>query len=333
LGRVLKYLRYLLLPISFLYFIGLQVWCLLYKLGIKKKRQLSVPVVSVGNITWGGTGKTSLVIYIAKCLASKGIRVGIVSRGYKGKARKPLVVSDGYHILCSWKDSGDEPWMIADTLLQYNVAVAIGRNRFDAGNLLLKLLPLDIILLDDGFQHLPLRRDVNIVCLHAKKPFGHGLLLPAGNLRETKSALNRSHFTVVVGESKTTDFLQAKRQICGFRNLAGGSLSIDEKVFITCAIGNPHDFLDNLKELNIDIAGYKFYSDHHQFSEGDIENIASQAQSRGADTVILTRKDAVKIEMLSLPDSVQWLIADYTLVETNDWSELWGEIFSAVSVY
>ena len=159
-----------------------------YKNGILISKKLSCPIISIGNITVGGTGKTPMTIYVAQVVKNLGYKVAIISRGYKGKAEKiGGIVSDGKGLLMTPENAGDEPYLMANRLK--DVQVIVGKNRFDAGRLAIRKFDPDVIVLDDGFQHLMLQRDLDMVLLDYHRPFGNGHLLPRGVMREPVSAL------------------------------------------------------------------------------------------------------------------------------------------------
>ncbi|MFZ0482340.1 MAG: tetraacyldisaccharide 4'-kinase, partial [Desulfobacterales bacterium] len=159
-----------------------------YKNGILISKRLSCPIISIGNITVGGTGKTPMTIYVAQVVKNLGYKVAIISRGYKGKAEKiGGIVSDGKVLLMTPEIAGDEPYMMANRLK--DVPVIVGKNRFNAGRLAIEKFDPDVIVLDDGFQHLMLQRDLDMVLIDYHRPFGNGHLLPRGVMREPVSAL------------------------------------------------------------------------------------------------------------------------------------------------
>jgi tetraacyldisaccharide-1-P 4'-kinase len=185
-------LRLLLIPLSWLYTVGIQLRNVLYTHGVFKARRLPCRVISVGNITVGGTGKTPTVITIVKYLQREGIRVVVLLRGYKRHAReKVTIVSDGEKVCVSPAESGDEAYMMAENL--NGVPVIVGKCRYLAGQVALERFKVDVLLLDDGFQHRQLARDLDILTLSATHPFGSPeMLIPAGTLREPPSSLRRA---------------------------------------------------------------------------------------------------------------------------------------------
>ena len=185
-------LRFLLIPLSWLYAASVQLRNILYTYGIFKARKLPCRVISVGNIVVGGTGKTPAIIAIAKHLQREGMRVAILLRGYKRQVReKVTIVSDGEKVCASPVESGDEAYMLAKHLR--SVPIIVGKRRYSAGQVALERFQVDVLLLDDGFQHRQLARDVDILTIPTTHPFGSPeQLLPAGTLREPLTALRRA---------------------------------------------------------------------------------------------------------------------------------------------
>ena len=182
--------------LSYLYFFGVSLRILLYRAGFFKTKRLSCPVISVGNLTVGGTGKTPLVDLIAKTLKKEGERVVVISRGYKRKSgEKITVVSKGEGPLTSWEQVGEEPfWLASQTR---GIPVLVGKNRFQVGQFAIKQFNPTVILLDDGFQHLGLYRDLNLLLLDSTAPFEKDKLLPRGVLREPASQIERASAVVL----------------------------------------------------------------------------------------------------------------------------------------
>jgi len=217
-GMVLfRCLRILFIPLSWLYAVG--VWCrhMFFCLGVFKVRGLPCAVISVGNIVVGGTGKTPAVIAIAKQLQAAGVRVGILLRGYKRiKRERVTIVSDGEKLCCSAAESGDEAHMIARCLR--GIPVIVGKRRYLAGFVAVKRFDVEVLLLDDGFQHRQLARDVEILTVNAMQPYGTGRLLPAGTLREPRAAFQRADILLLT-HTDTPDInelrLKMPRRSCG----------------------------------------------------------------------------------------------------------------------
>ena len=192
--------------VSVFYELGQGVRARLYRRKTFKSRRLKCRVISIGNLTLGGTGKTPTVMMVAETLRQKGYRPAILSRGYGGQSRKPVnVVNDGRQTLLSPKMAGDEPVMMARRLK--TIPVLTGRNRYETGKYAMDHFGVDVLILDDGYQHLPLQRDLNILLCDASQPFGNGVVFPAGDLREPLTAMNRADviFLTRCGKDSSTD--------------------------------------------------------------------------------------------------------------------------------
>jgi len=188
-----------------------------YRQNLLRSQKLPCSVISVGNITVGGTGKTPMTIYVVRMLQQAGVRVAVISRGYKGSAEKDGgVVSDGRHILMDSEQAGDEPFLIASRLK--NIPVIVGKNRFKAGLLAVSKFQPDVIVLDDAFQHLRLKRDIDLVLLDCARPFGNSHLLPRGKLREPVEALTRATACILTRAQSGADEAVAK-SVAGIKSL------------------------------------------------------------------------------------------------------------------
>jgi tetraacyldisaccharide 4'-kinase len=272
-------LSYLLLPLSWLFRLIIFIRCLFYRLHLKKVYKFSVPIIVVGNLTVGGTGKTPLVIWLADLLANQGFHPGIVSRGYKAKNLKtPKLVTPISKVI----ETGDEPLMIAR---RTKCPVVIFPNRAKAVELLIKQYDCDVIISDDGLQHYALARDIEIAVVDGQRKFGNEFLLPAGPLRESISRLNSVDFVVY----NTIDMhLHPAIMLTSVGN-PKRHLNITElhnqKIHAVAGIGNPQQFFDTLRQLNLQIIEHPF-PDHYAFKTSDIDY--------GDEIVIMTEKDAVK---------------------------------------
>jgi tetraacyldisaccharide 4'-kinase len=183
-----------------------------YHKGLLRTRKLSIPVISIGNLTVGGTGKTPTTIYLARLLQGMGKRVGVLSRGYRGAASGDAnVVSDGEKLRLGPGEAGDEPFLIAEKLP--GIIVLTGKDRGLAGEYAQKNFLIDVALLDDGFQHIKLKRDLDILLLDGINPLGNGYLLPRGNLREPPESIRRAHLVLVTHASKNYEQIK-KQSIC-----------------------------------------------------------------------------------------------------------------------
>lgn len=285
-------LTLLLTPLSWLYCLAVMVRRGLYRLGIFKSRNVDVPVVVVGNITVGGTGKTPLVIWLVQLLREAGYQPGVASRGYGGEAQRwpqqVRVDSDPDMV-------GDEPVLIAR---RCRCPVAVAPDRVTAAESLVEHAYCDIIVCDDGLQHYALKRDVEIVVIDDVRRFGNGHCLPAGPLREPPRRLKQADYVVANGLAGAGEI--AMRLAPGvFRNLADEQLTADREMFkgrrlhAVAGIGHPARFFTQLRGLGLDVKEHAF-PDHYRFHAGDLDF--------GDDMpVVMTEKDAVKCRRFALP--------------------------------
>ena len=306
----------LLTPLSYVYaaIVNIRNW--LYDCRLLKSKRLPPTVISVGNITSGGTGKTPVVIWIARALVDGGYRPAILLHGYHREEKTSAihVVSDGQEILASVEASGDEALMIARELP--SVPVLIGKDRYETGCHALRGLKPDVLILDDGFQHRKLERDLDIVTVDATQPFGTKKLLPAGTLREPVSALRRADLITLT----RVDMVESADEIReNITTLAGGTPIVEsrheptrlyrlgkgedvdfgalkgKKLFAACGIGNPEAFAETLRRYEPECIDLLPFPDHHQYSRMDFVRIQREAKQTGADFIIATRKDELKL--------------------------------------
>lgn len=278
-----------LTPLSILYGSVCVVRRWLYESGLLKQRRLPVPVVCVGSIVAGGAGKTTLMLAIAERLVSRGLRVTILCSGYGGRAKGPTVVSDGERVVADVETVGDEARMVAERMLRWHVPVIAGRDRFSAGRMAIRRFHPDLILLDDGFQHLQLLRDLDVVVMDSANPFGTGRLLPAGTLREPRSALKRADVIL------TAAHLPSRlRRIGDDEDIELGELR-GKKVLALCSIGNPESFRKVLADLGCEVHLLDF-PDHHLYNVEDLRGI--EGMVLGFDLVVTTAKDEPKLVRL-----------------------------------
>jgi tetraacyldisaccharide 4'-kinase len=266
-------------------------------------------VISVGNLTVGGTGKTPMVLYIAKRLLGEGKRVGILTRGYRGFG------STVKHSAAEGSEATSDEVQLLMAHLRPQVAFGVGANRLEKGLELAKQ-GVDWFVLDDGFQHLRLARDVDIVLIDATNPFGGGHLLPAGRLREPRTALARADILVItrsdhapaieaaVQRDSDAPIFYAQTKLDGLRSFFAGQWGGDlrpgdqRKLFAFCAIGNPSAFLSDLRRWGFDVVSDRFFPDHHRYSLADEEAITKQAQAAGATGLVCTEKDLYNLHQL-----------------------------------
>lgn len=280
-----------LIPLSWIFGVITSLRKYLYKNHWLKSYRLSVPVVVVGNINVGGTGKTPLVIWLAEQLKLAGYKPGIISRGYGGGAQAVTQVLPSSNPAVA----GDEAVLIATRTV---CPVFVSPNRVEAGQALLKTFPeCNVIISDDGLQHYRMQRDVEIVVYDSVKGFGNGALLPAGPLRESKARLKTVDAIVSNGKdgrSEQNDFnpIEMRLEPAEFYNLSNNQAKcsveafLPHKVLALAGIGNPERFFEQLRHLGLEFES-RAYADHHAFQAEDFEHI-------GADIVVMTEKDAVK---------------------------------------
>lgn len=296
----------------------------LYERGILASQSLENPVVSVGNLTVGGTGKTPLVAHLAKLLKKGGYQPVILSRGYKGTNREAvLMVSDGREILCRAEECGDEPFLLARRL--EGVPVIVGKRRYDAGRFFEQNWKGKVVhLLDDGFQHLQLKRDLNILVLDATDPFGGRKLIPAGRLREGLRALERADSIIVTRAHFPSDFEALEMQIREFNRTApiayfhhsvvgiydlktGVRFStrdfFGKRVMALAAIGNPQIFLEDLAHYQIKVVDQFLFRDHHPYRASELRDILRRMEELKVDALITTEKDAVRLQNLEIEEN------------------------------
>jgi tetraacyldisaccharide 4'-kinase len=257
----------------------------LYDRGVLPSRRLERPVVSVGNLSVGGSGKTPFVLLLGNLLKERGISFDVLSRGYGRRTRGVAVVDPGG----SPREFGDEPLLLARKL---QVPVIVGEERFAAGQLAEKRFPSRLHLLDDGFQHRELARDFDIVLVTPED--AHDRLLPAGRLREPLSALARAD-AVVLTSGAAEDLFPLDNKIVwrAYRTIAPGDLPNHPLAF--CGIARPRNFFIQLRNAGIELAGEATFRDHHEYNESDVRELLAAAARSEADGFVTTEKDAINL--------------------------------------
>lgn len=310
-GLLDRLLLALLVPFSIPYALAQRLRALLYRTGVLPGKRLPRPVVSIGNITVGGTGKTPVTAHITRFLMARGAKVAVLSRGYGGTQEgRTAIVSDGDKVLLNAEECGDEPFLLASTIP--GLIVVIGADRHAAGMLAMDRLSPDIFLLDDGFQHLRLQRDLNILLLDCTHPFGNGWTLPAGMLREPKDAATRADLVIHTRCPDGTGIAPivpekahavARHRLSEAIPLAGGNPVLlasmeNRKVLAFAGIAEPQAFFEGLRASGINMVRTLSLPDHAVYDGMRISALTAALRSSGADCVITTEKDGVKLRRL-----------------------------------
>ena len=309
--------------LSYLYGFGARVNLWMYEAGLLTRRKLDCCVISIGNITVGGTGKTPTAQRVAEMIKNLGYRVVILNRGYRSHWDKPLgVVSDGEKIYMTSYEAGDEAYLMAK--MMPGVPVVIGKNRDVTGSYAVEKLQAEVIIMDDGYQHWQLKRDLDIVLVDTLNLFGNGCLLPRGILREPLSHLDRADIVLFTRSdrssqltrdnltdsirryNKTALIVESIHHTKEFVEIADWHKGVQDKpisleelkgkrVIVFSAIGNPLSFEQNVSGCGLDIVEAIRYPDHHDFDMPEVQYIDERASELKADALITTSKDAVKI--------------------------------------
>ena len=358
-----KLMSAFLLGLSKLYETGVQVRLFLWRNRIFRDHTLGCQVVSIGNLTVGGTGKTPVVETFARALQQAGRRVAILSRGYKSTPRPfwqrflakvtfqedkipPKVVSDGRSLLLDSEQAGDEPYMLASNLK--DVVVLVDKNRVKSGRYAIRRFGCDTLLLDDGFQYLPLKSRLDICLIDRNAPFGNHFLLPRGTLREPISNMKRAHYIFITKSSdhSSRKLRKAIRQFnttaeiieCAHHPLYLQDVFTGERhdvkllrgidVAAISGIAVPKSFEDGLRALGANVIYAKRYADHHRFSQQEIINMINRSLKRGAAAILTTEKDAVRFPKIDRRDiPIHYLRVEIRIVDgAKDFDEAVAKI-------
>ncbi|MFO7748478.1 MAG: tetraacyldisaccharide 4'-kinase [Desulfobacteraceae bacterium] len=364
-----------LLMVSKVYGLGVKIRTALYRTGVLRSKSLPCFVISIGNITVGGTGKTPMTLYVARLVKQLGYTAAVVSRGYKGGfEEKGGIVSTGKRIVATPEQAGDEPYMLASTL---DIPVVVGKSRYKAAMTAVREFHPDVVILDDAFQHLAVKRDLNLLLLDGTSPFGNRALLPRGSLREPLSSVNRVDVVVFTrcsgpvtsasgpcdsgsdtsgGNSGQNDLNAAEKGHIRFDEavkacLPGGTVEkwfrtshvpsvcqvLDENGLVLnrkaqetffsggrrsgllfSGIANNDDFKTGCETLGIAVAGSLEFTDHFWYTEATVKEISLAAKTFGADFVVTTHKDFVKLQDISFPLPVVVVTVD---IRFDKWDE------------
>lgn len=314
---------------EFLYYLG---YSAKKNYSLRNQKHLPFKVISIGNITTGGTGKTPAAIALAGEAKKRGFNPCILTRGYKGRAKGPCFVSRGEGPLLDEKDAGDEPFMMANRLR--GIPIVKGANRYEAGMFAIEQLTADsshltakmLFILDDGFQHWRLFRDKDILLMDAEAPFDNRRLLPIGLLREPLKEIKRANIIVITNTDNTRQeavnslieeirpynaralIFPAEHRPLRFEGHLGETMPLrwaeGKNFFAFCGIGNPDSFQKTLSSTGCKIAGLKTYRDHYKYKQKDIDDILKEAQENNADWIVTSEKDMTRLKGLNMPENL-----------------------------
>jgi tetraacyldisaccharide 4'-kinase len=314
------------------YGLGVRLRAYGYEQGWLARRRLPVPVISIGNLTVGGTGKTPLVIEVTEWLLKAGKRVAVLSRGYRRTSREPLLlVSDGARIVATAEEAGDEPFLIAQRCPR--AIVAVGADRYRLARCVLETRAVDCIVLDDGFQHLAVHRDINLLLVDATDVEGLEGLLPAGRLREPMTAVKRATGLIVTRAEQPSEVDEVLKRLrtaidplplpmtaqVVFRaeemvSVATGTNRSREwcrgkRALLVSGVGHHASFRSTAQELGLAVLDEVAYPDHYAYSVDDVGMLRKRAVDLKADVVVTTEKDAGKLRPYLAPDDGSWWAA------------------------
>jgi len=305
----------ILYTISLLYRLIINLRNRLYDHKIFQEVKLPCPVISVGNITAGGTGKTPCVIWLSQMLQEQGFKPAVLSRGYGGKSSSPAnIVSDGSNILLSSTIAGDEPRLIAQSLK--GIPVITGPKRILTGKKALDNFGVNVLICDDAFQHRQIFRDINLVLLDSQAPLGNGYMLPRGSLREPAEALRRADAFILTrsNEAMATNviisrlaaaesipvFVSSHKPIDAVKGDYSIKLPLTElqgkKVCAFAGIARPDSFKKLILAAGAQIISFDIFPDHHRYSQKELDNIRNNFLKNKADLLITTEKDGMRLQ-------------------------------------
>lgn len=311
-------IRFILVILSWVYQSAVVLRMCGYRIGLLPVHTLKVPVISIGNITAGGTGKTPAVVSAAKLFLAEGYKPVILTRGYGRKTRNTRVVSDGKELKASLSEAGDEPVSMAQECR--NVPIIADSKRFRGGAVAIEKFNPDVILLDDGFQHVSLTRNINIVLIDCLMPWGRGRCLPAGFLREPKGSIQRADMIILTRSNlvsaeqkqKIEQELQSLNRTASILESTHAPVKLtrlnrkeekdiawlhNKNVIVVAGIGNLQAFIRTVENAGAEVVKVFSFPDHHQFNHQEISSVISFAREKDL-PVITTGKDAVRISVM-----------------------------------
>ncbi len=308
----------------------------LYDARVLRTGRLPCPVVSLGNLTLGGSGKTPMVELAVQTLAELGAAPAVVSRGYQRQTRGVQVVADHDGVRLGPRASGDEPFLLAGHL--GGVPVIVGENRYEAGRLAVERFQASVIVLDDGFQNRTIAKDLEVLVVNGRAPWGSGRLFPRGTLREPLTALRRAHVVVVTNPPSAADFDAVTEMLRRHRARAPivsasyraveARRAADEqrlppsalrgrRLLAFAGLGSPRGFADTLASVGLEACGLTAFPDHHWYAEADLDELSRRARAAGAEGLITTEKDWVRLSELPLPRLPLWVLTVRMVLDVN----------------
>jgi tetraacyldisaccharide 4'-kinase len=334
-------------PFEILYHLG---YSLKKKYALRNQKRLPYKVVSIGNITLGGTGKTPVTIALSEALKKKGLQPSILTRGYKGKAEGPCFVSKGEGTLLDEYQAGDEAILMAEKL--QGIPIVKGKKRYEAGMFAIENLGSELVfILDDGFQHWALFRDIDILLIDGSNPFGNRRLFPLGPLREPLAAMGRADILVITKSDRSQTVLRdslvkeireynsnapiffAEHRPSAFATVTGDVFPPTEiehrKVLGFCGIGSPGSFKRTLLSLHAELKGLLTFRDHHRYSLADLQMIVNNAEKTEAEWIVTTEKDIMRLKRFDLPGNMGSLNIELSTDESfyeKVWEAIWSDI-------
>lgn len=307
--------RVLLYVPAKLYELGVRLRIALYETNYLTSHHLNAPVISVGNLTVGGTGKTPLVSFLARYLRDEGHHVAILSRGYKRASRGRVEVSNEREVLCGPREAGDEPYLLATQCA--GVRVMVDEDRYAAGRWLEEQTPVSVMILDDGFQHLGLARDLNLALIDATESFGEDEMVPFGRMREPLTSLRRADAVIVTRADQPFDqqavktiiatycrpetpIFYAYHDVTGLRRLGGAEIVAPttftrRRVAAVSGIARPERFVDDLLHFGMIISLRRDFADHHRYTQEEFLEVVNEARAAEAEAIMVTEKDAMNL--------------------------------------
>ncbi|MDD5771918.1 MAG: tetraacyldisaccharide 4'-kinase [bacterium] len=328
-GLISFFIRGILFILSVIYIFSFKIRNIFYSIGLFKTNKLYVPVISVGNVTLGGTGKTPFIIWLAEYLYKERYKTGILTRGYGRENKNNTIVLLNKNDITDYNITGDEPLLIKNNI-NGRIPVIIGSNRAKSGSLLYDKFDTDVILLDDGFQHISLKRDLNIAVIDALNPFGNYKVFPAGILREKIDSLKRADIFLItkvdlISFTEKNKIIDIIKSIVDHAVIIEGIFLADKfislktkneysieyvsknKCIAFSGIGNPDSFARTLKNINVLLLDHLIYPDHYSFSEKDINDIIKRKVSLNSDIIITTEKDSIRLYNIKFEDDILFL--------------------------